>query len=208
MTHSVTFNSKTIESYGLILESVELGSPVPQTSMVKIPGRNGVLDYSEAIAGYVTYESRPMKFSLVRGGNLAQIDETKEAFLRDIHGQLVDIDLEWQGGYYHGRANVTVKDYSPNFLRLEVNVTADPYRLAETVSVVSLAAGSNTVTIAGALPVVPEIITTEQTIITFGTSSFTVTAGTHKIPGIVLMPGNNTITVTKAAQLSFTEGYL
>lgn len=208
MTHSVTFNSKTIESYGLILESVELGSPVPQTSMVRIPGRNGVLDYSEAIAGYVTYESRPMKFSLVRGGTLAQIDETKEAFLRDIHGQLVDIDLEWQDGYYHGRANVTVKDYSPNFLRLEVNVTADPYRYASEETEIYLPVGTDTATNGGALPIVPTVITTGSTTITFNGSSYTVAAGSRTIPGIVLMPGDNEITVSRATRLTFTEGYL
>lgn len=208
MTHDVRFNSKNISAYGLILEDVDLGSPEPQISQITVPGRNGALDYTEAIAGYVAFNNREMSFSLVRDGNQTEIETTKANFLKDIHGQTVDIYLDWIEGYFHGRASVTVADYRPNFIRLTVNVSADPYRYATTPTEANLASGSNTVTNGGALPIVPSVTTTASTTITFGGKSYTVAAGTRTIPGIVLMPGENEITVSRATKLTFTEGYL
>ena len=208
MIHDVTFNKKSIDTYGLILEDVDLGSPEPQISRVSIPGRNGSLDYTEAIAGYTAYYDRAMAFTLVRDGTQTAIEAAKESIFTDIHGQEVDIRTDWLEGYFHGRASVEVADYRPNFLRLVVNVTAEPYRYAEEAKTISLASGENTVNNSGALPVVPTFVTTGTTIISIGTSSWTVAAGTHRLSGIVLMPGSTTITVSSACTITFTEGYL
>lgn len=208
MTHEVRFNSKNISAYGLILEDVDLGSPEPQISQVVIPGRNGALDYTEAIAGYTTYNNRNMSFSLVRDGAVADIERTKADFLKDIHGQTVDIYPDWIDGRFHGRASVEVTDYRSNFIRLTVHVSADPYRYALEETEVYLPVGTNTATNAGALPIVPTVITTGSTTITFNGKSYTVAAGTRTIPGIVLMPGDNELTVNRATRMTFTEGYL
>lgn len=208
MTHEVRFNSKNISAYGLILEDVDLGSPEPQISQVVVPGRNGALDYTEAIAGYTTFNNRAMVFSLVRDGAQTDIETTKANFLKDIHGQTVNIYPDWVSGYFHGRASAEIADYRPNFIRLTVNVSADPYRYASEETEVYLPVGTNSATNSGALPVVPTVITTESTTITFNGSSYTVAAGTRTIPGIVLMPGDNEVTVSRATRFTFTEGYL
>lgn len=208
MTHDVRFNSKNISTYGLILEDVDLGSPEPQISQVVVPGRNGALDYTEAIAGYTTFNNREMVFSLVRSGSQTDIETTKASFLKDVHGQTVDIYPDWVSGHFHGRASVIVADYRPNFIRLTVNVSAAPYRYASEETEVYLPVGTNSATNGGALPIVPTVITTGSTTITFNGNSYTVAAGSRTIPGIVLMPGDNEITVSRATRLTFTEGYL
>lgn len=208
MIHDVRFNSKNISAYGLILEDVDLGSPEPQISQVVVPGRNGTLDYTEAIAGYTTFNNRNLTFSLVRDGTPTAIETTRAEFLKDIHGQTVNIYPDWVSGYFHGRASVEVSDYRPNFIRLTVSVSADPYRYASEETEVYLPVGTNSATNSGALPVVPTVITTGSTTITFNGSSYTVAAGTRTIPGIVLMPGDSDVTVNRATRFTFTEGYL
>lgn len=208
MTHEVIFNSKSLANYGLILEDADLGTPEAQISLVNVPGRNGALDYTEAIAGYTAYNNRVMRFTLVRDGVIADIEQTKAAIFSDIHGKSVDIYPDWVTGYYHGRAQVSVMDYRTNFMRLAVVVSAEPYRYALTPTTSSLTVGASTVTNGGALPVVPTITTTEETSITYNGATYTVGAGTRKIPGIVLMPGDNVIEVSANASLEYTEGYL
>ena len=168
MIHDVRFNSKNISAYGLILEDVDLESPEPQISQVVVPGRNGALDYTEAIAGYTTFNNRNLTFSLVRDGTPTAIETTRAEFLKDIHGQMVNIYPDWIGGYFRGRASVEVAEYRPNFIRLTVNISADPYRYASEETEISLSSGTNTATNSGALPVVPTVITTGSTTITFG----------------------------------------
>lgn len=208
MTHDVTFNQKALSDYGLILEDVDLGSPQPQISLVNIPGRNGALDYTETIAGYTAFNNRPMVFSLVRDGSIADIEQTKEEIYKDIHGQTVDIYPDWVDGHYHGRAQLSVTEYRPNFIRIKIEVSADPYRYAAAPTTASLQVGANTITNSGALPVVPTITTTEETTITYNGNTYTLSAGTHKVPDIVLMPGDTEIETTAAANIEFTEGYL
>lgn len=138
MTHDIRIGEKSIKNdYEMFIEDVDLGTPSVQTNYITIPGRDGVLDYSEAVAGRVSYSNREVVLSLVAEGlTPAEIDIKKNAVISDIHGKVVKVYPAWQTGYYQGRAMVTVEDYRPNFVRLVVNIDADPFRVTGEVTLV------------------------------------------------------------------------
>lgn len=77
-----------------------LSSPVTVTKYVEIPGRNGSLDYSQAVTGYVTYKDRDvkLKFELET--------ESEEEYIEKISG------IE---NLLHGKRKTVILDTDPNY---------------------------------------------------------------------------------------------
>lgn len=209
MVEDIRIGSKSIyQDYGFFLETANLGAPVPQESYIKVPGRNGSIDLSEAIAGRITYSDREMVFTFVKPTTIETLEAVRDEVFTDLHGKVKDIFPDWINGYYHGRVTLEIAEYRPNLLRLTANITADPYKYALEETTIELEAGDGVITVLGAAAVVPSITVEEETTITFDRSTYVIEAGTHIIPNIVLENGENDITVSSAAVVKFTEGYI
>lgn len=207
--HDVKIGNKYInKDYGMVLEKITIPLPTPRTQYVTVPGRDGILDYSEAVAGHITYDTRLITLTLVAEGESPQeIDAIKDAFIRDIHGKTVTLSPEWQEGYYEGRATVEVSDYRPNFVRLTIKVTAEPYRIAaEEVEVSETISGEAIVVLRnnGEAAVSPVITTDGEINISYDNWLYAVGAGSYTLP-FVIRPGiEEEINVTGDAEITFT----
>lgn len=100
----ITFG--TYHSYNdwkLILAQKEIGLPTVKTTTVDIPGSDGVLDLTEAIAGRVCYGNRTLTFTFVTSNSLtgATWAELLASVSGAIHGQRLDIILDDDPGYYY-----------------------------------------------------------------------------------------------------------
>ena len=129
----VRFNEKhSYADWKLFLSAPpSFGSPEPRIITVEVPGRDGVLDYSEAATGEIKYSNRELSF--VFATMIEQ--EKRDALMADIrnyiHGRTVDVfydlDPDW---YYSGRAKVNFSDVQSWKMKVEIVVDAKPYKMA------------------------------------------------------------------------------
>ena len=133
ITDGIRFNDKhSYADYGLYLSAPpNFGSPEPKIETVDIPGRDGVLDYSEAASGEIKYSNREMTFAFATMVEPERRDALMAEIRNDLHGKRVeviyDLDPEW---YYTGRASVSFEDISSWKMRVIVTVDAQPYKLS------------------------------------------------------------------------------
>lgn len=141
------FNGKhSWNDYGLFLsEPPDFGNPEPKISTVDIPGRDSVLDFSEAAAGEIKYSNRQMRFAFAVMVDPEHRDALMSEIRNDLHGKKVeviyDLDPEW---YYTGRATVAFENVMSWKMRVIVSVDAQPYKLAQNQTVVTVSPSSFT----------------------------------------------------------------
>lgn len=127
------FNGKhSFYDYGMYFSKrPEMGQPEPQKMSVQIPGRDGVLDLSEAVTGRVCYNNRTCSFLFVSEKEIADQAEFKSALLNDLHGKTVEVELDEDAGWiYKGRASVSFEDVTPKKAKAAITIDAEPYKVA------------------------------------------------------------------------------
>ena len=205
-----TVNTKT--DYGFIAAPYEIPMPKAQTSFVTIPGRDGSLDLSEGF-GAVRYNDRTISVTLYAVGDYGV---RVSAFVNAVHGKRMDItfskDPLW---YYSGRVSVNSITKKDGYCSISVQITAEPYKLKQTETSVSVT-GDGTVTLLNSrMPVVPAVTNMAAATLEFPYEGETVqvelSAGTHTVPSLLLSDSETkSVTVTSAGTTTFTyrEGEL
>lgn len=148
--NGVRFNGKhSFFDYHMFLSKrPDTGIPTPDIVMVEVPGANGALDYTEAVTGNVVYSNRPMVFDFVAFIEVDNQSAFKSRLLADIHGQLVDVELDEDAGYiYSGRATVRFENVEPEKLHVIIDVDAYPYKVEENDTVITLDASFTNATV-------------------------------------------------------------
>ena len=204
MSH-ILFNAINTKTYGLIVAPYEIPMPPPRTDYVEIPGRNGSLDLSEAY-GSVLYQDRIIPITLYAIG---LYDTALSDFINAVHGKRMQItfskDSTW---YYNGRVNVNAITRQDGYCEIGLEITAEPYKLAQTETKVSRT-GNGTVTLNnGQMPVVPVITNTKAATLAFtyqGTSmQVNLAIGTHTVPSLALSENETkTVTITSEGKVTF-----
>lgn len=208
--HGVYFGE--IHSYNdlhLILEPFTPTPATPQTNFLKIPGRDGFLDLTEA-NGEVKYNSREFTFSftIAPNDNLT-FDERVTEVSNALNGLSSQITLDRDPDYYWvGRCAVDKYEQNKAVGKIVVKATVDPYKLRKIVSIRGFQIGSSevscTVTNNGRMVVVPDIrVRSNGTKIRFNDKTYTLSAGINKIPGIRFVKGDNTVFVSGDGMIDF-----
>ncbi|MBE7728090.1 MAG: hypothetical protein E7244_27985 [Enterocloster citroniae] len=207
-----------LHSYGdfglhLINENNCIPPPVPKTHFVKVPGRSGDLDLSEALTGRCEYENRLI--TLQFGGMRRDWPYFLDEFISLYHGKKIDqllFDYD-QAHYFTGRASIRGDFEKTGRLgKFTMDVECEPYRydLTPKTASASLSGGSSTKTITisnSEIPIVPEFnaaITTGRTMtVTFNGTAYSLRNGDQVIPdisfpssGSLRFTGYGTVTVT------------
>jgi hypothetical protein len=201
------------DDWGLYIANTDyIGEPKQYTRYIEIPGRNGLLDLSEAISGRQIYTSREIKISLAGRRDKTDWDGVISAFRNEINGKvcllIFDNDLSH---YWRGR--IEIKDFSSvlNLGKFVIDVpNADPYKYSltssaepwlwdpfnfETDMVTYIGAitvsGSITVTIPhGHMATSPELVVSDMTSQTFTITvngvAYPLVVGTNRIPSIII----------------------
>lgn len=143
MYHSITFGAdvesgmNTWDDWHLVPTSRPVFNPPPvKTSIIEIPGGDGVLDLTTALAGRPTFSNRTgsIEFKVVSelsegGRNWAEL---YSEVMRYLHGQamravLVDDDPEY---FYEGRFSVNTWKSDPNYSKITIDYNVNPYKKA------------------------------------------------------------------------------
>lgn len=115
--------------WGLLLTGeTELGTAEPKTYTVDIPGGNGVIDLTDALADDVVYDNREINLVLI-----AETDDyttLRNNIYNTLHGQRKEFSFSFDPEYtYTGRFNVEeITRIGFDFVQVNITVTADPYK--------------------------------------------------------------------------------
>ena len=207
-----------IHSYydlNLILAPFTPAPASPQTNFLKVPGRDGSLDLTEA-HGEVKYDSRVFQFTFtIDPSEGIPFDEKLTQVSNALNGRKFKITLDRDLDYYWlGRCVVDKYAQKKTIGQIVVKATVDPYKLKHCATTQTVALSSDEQTISvfnGRMAAVPSIeCTDDNTAITFGNSTFTLNAGTHKILNIRFVEGINVLKLKGSGTVTFTwqEGEL
>lgn len=105
-------------------------APEYETNYVSIPGRNGVLDLSEAIAGRVIYKTRKISIEFGGMGDEMSWDGVISNLRNLFHGKVVQLIFDNDPTYYWtGRAEINDFDRFRNLGTFKFEIPeADPFK--------------------------------------------------------------------------------
>lgn len=198
-----------------------IGDPEMETTYIDVPGRNGLIDASEAVSGRRIYKKRQLAFELAAVHPRLSWDGVVSALRNNVNGRICRLVLDNDTGYFwRGRVYINGFDRFRDLGTFTLSVpTADPYKydvnssaepwlwdpfnfetgvITQTGSTVI--SGSGTVTInKGHMLTCPEIVVSDISSTTFTVtndgSTFPLTTGTNIIPSI-LVGGEEDVTLT------------
>ena len=213
--------------YGLFFCSKQITPPEPQTSLISVPGRNGVIDMSTSLTGSVKYKTRQITM-LFRCFDLDYDDypAKRSELLQDLQGQRLQIVFDDDMLYYYsGILNVSeLKQVGHRVAELTITATAvQPYKYNRTLSdedwlwdPFDFEDGVIPGTTVGTAPCEIELDadsycesftvtasgTVSNLVMTVGTKAFPLVSGKNKLYDVPLVKGTNTLTFTGSGNVS------
>lgn len=181
----------------IVLEEFSIGVPEPKLIKVTIPGRDGDLDMSEALTGYVNYSNREIVLQFGIIGREEEIEIKKLSLFNLVLGKLVKVNFSHLSGYFTGRCTLKSQSRENRHHTITLVVDASPYRLdtQETIVQTTLTASNKTLTCVNKMmPVFPVIETSATATVVYNNKTFTLQKGVHHL-GIVLHLGSHNFTV-------------
>lgn len=189
--------TSSVEGWRLV--SFKLTPPSYRKNGVIVPGRDGSLDYSAALTGGCQYNDRPLTIELdTLEGDVDARQEMIDDAMNRLNGQRFRILLpERRGHYLSGRVQVKAASNDLAVATMSITALCDPWRYLDAPTTVTrddLTPNYRTLTLPNERRrVVPTITVTEDTTLLWQGSTYTLSAGTHRILDIRLEPGDNVV---------------
>lgn len=114
----------------LIKSECTADNPEPKRLTENIPGRNGVVDYSDYYDGVIFYENRTVSYKFFFGGTPHEVSRAVEKLNR-YHGRKITVVEDDDPDFsLTGCATVTVDERAPygNYVYMTLSLDAEPYR--------------------------------------------------------------------------------
>lgn len=199
-----TFKIHTGDDLGLVQEVKEIGNPTPQSYLVEVPGRNGLVNLTKGLTGNVTYSNRSLKFQYLASGTYEEVEETID-FFNSLQGETFKvIDDDTPEYYYEGEATVTVAR-TGILVTITLELNANPFRerldLTNTTTTLTTADKILVVNNYGVV-VQPTFIVDNTAKIVYKGNTYTLSAGTYKISDVELNTGYNSFIVSGSGNLT------
>lgn len=203
-------NTNTLTQWGLILlDDLKIESPDLKSYFLDLPGADGGLDMSYALTGLPAFKNRKISFTLMAPVDDADLDTKYASLAAHCHGLQKKLWLPMDSTHYF-LGTFAIGDRSGyNSGQIPVTVDAYPYMLknSETTATKSHST-STTITLTNEQrPVVPTITATRAVTLTKNGKTYSISAGTTKVSGLVLTAGTNTITVASSGSGTLTFKY-
>lgn len=192
------------EKCKVTLESFEIGMPEPKLVKVQIPGRDGELDMSEALSGFINYGNREITIQLGITGDDKASEKKKQQVLVLTAGKKVKLSFSHLDGYFVGRCTPVSITRELAHHTLTLSFSCDPYRYqnAETVETRNLTETPiNLICVNTIMPVSPTIENSANAKVQFNDKIFNLQKGVHRL-GIVFSEGKNTLNVSGSGTIN------
>lgn len=199
------------DDWGVYLTSFFVGDAEPKENYVDIPFGHGSLDLTEALTGEVSYGNREFEAVFIIKPPRSGWPELTRAMRAYLNGRKRKIRIAEEPDYYLTGRCKTSFEIDGVLGRFTVSATCEPwkYKNASTAKNVTIpASGSATVYLANSRKrVIPTITTSAEVSIVFDGQTTSATAGTHKFTNIVLVEGENQMTITGVAGTTINFEY-
>ena len=121
----------TLNDWGLALGNNNyIGDPEMETTYIQVPGRDGLIDASEAVSGRRVYTKRELAFEL--GGIRERLtwDGVISSMRNNVHGRVCRLTIDNDEAYFwRGRVFITGFDRFRELGKFTLSVpNADPYK--------------------------------------------------------------------------------
>lgn len=206
IAEKITFGTHKQEEFGLLPKQVIISPPEAKTYLVTVPGRNGSLDFTEALTdGQVVYNDRLLTITMYCFAEEERLPEMETACRNALHGQKLNIVMDCDPGYYY-RGRLSVDWVSEDNIDIaNITATCDPYKykLSPTVKEFDVS-GSLSVTLPNErMPAVPTVTTDAEITLQFGGSTIVFPAGSRRAPALLLLEGDNRLVLTGTGHIKF-----
>ena len=140
-TYSIIEGKNTWEEWGLIPTSRPLiAPPAPNKNLIEVPGRNGALDMSTILTGYMTYKNRTGTWDFVVDNKMISVYPRDNKYQYDwqtiylrvmsyLHGKtmkcVLEDDKEW---YYEGMFNVNAWKSDKMYSTISIDYDLHPFK--------------------------------------------------------------------------------
>lgn len=187
------------ERFGLYLTDESVTGPPPlKRYEVDVPGGDGTIDLTDALTGEPVYSNRECSFVLrSEVASPSEFERIKTGLSNLLHGRRLDYGLTADPGYtYTGRFEVDEYYSKMRSGCIRLKVTADPYKLKETVTYRVNAAGGVTVDLpCGRRRVCPTIEVGRSALVSMGGRTWRLEPGASRIRDLWLSGEANEVTV-------------
>lgn len=194
----VTINGKhTYRDLGLILVdgSEKIGLPEVQSYTVEVPGRNGLLDLTDALTGDVTFKNRECSWQFADAREYGKRTDALVKLYNMLHGRRLPFILDDRQDYTgKGRFTAEIEENRNGYTLINVTADCDPYFSKGLKTLKIHAAGGVTAYVeSGRMPVCPVFEFYSETIVKMGDVCMQLPPGTYKLTDLWLQEGTNEI---------------
>lgn len=166
-----------------------ISPPEPKRKLVDVPGKDGALDMSRTLTGFMQYNRRTMQLEFAIMAPRMMWPDIHSDIMDRLHGMEMSIILDDDPEYCY-TGTLAVDEYDPGKVTSGVVITADiePYKkkLKDTIRsfVVN---GSLTAAISvERMPTVPVIAASNAMTMEYGGVTYTLAAGENEFPDVIL----------------------
>ena len=207
-TGAMIGDEHTLRDWGAVITNSDIiALPEPNTVLLEIPGRSGRLDLSEVLTGDISYGNRELKLQLAARTNKERWVQTCLHIFNKYHGRVVQVIFdEDPGHYYVGRASISDPQRLGIAGQLTVTIDAEPFRYETEEYEVTLT--GDTTAFSGTvenlrMPVCPTVTVPAACQFFHDNRVYALAAGTQEVPGLVLHPFDNEVSVTGVTSITF-----
>lgn len=202
----ITFGTHRQEEFGLLPKQVIISPPEAKTYLVPVPGRNGSLDFTEALTdGQVVYNDRLLTITMYCFAVEERLPEMETACRNALHGQKLNIVMDCDPGYYY-RGRLSVDWVSEDNIDIAtITATCDPYKykLSPTVREYDVKGTLSIGPLNGRMPTVPTVTTDAEITVKFNGGTIVFPPGTRKDPSLLFVEGYNHMELTGTGHIKF-----
>lgn len=207
----------TLDTWGALLSTFEIGEAQAKTNYIDIPGGDGSIDLTEALTGEVTYENRTITATFTLNQPRSEWSTIMDQIRAYCHGRKFNIKAPYDDDHYFiGRVNVGPLERDGALATFEMTITCDPYKYINDLTVHNFTIGSSgtlTVTLINSRrTAIPTVTINNTTQMIKGSASVSLNAGTHRVNAIPLIQGDNAITFNAiegtTIQVSYQEAVI
>ena len=199
----------TLRDWGAVITNSDvIALPEANTVLLDVPGKSGRLDLSEVLTGDISYSNRELKLQLATQTNKDKWVDTCFHIFNKYHGRFIQVTFdEDPGHYYIGRASISEPERVATAGQLTLTIDAEPYRFEHDLYEVTFT-GATTI-VSGTvenlrMPVCPTVTVPVACQLFHDDRVYELEAGTQVVPGLVLHPFDNRVSVTGSNSITFS----
>lgn len=215
----------TYRDWGLLQVGPAIVSPPKvQTYYIKVPGRDGSLDYTTALDGNVHYESRQFSTTLKCVSGRDDLKDTYHKMLNYLHGRKLRAVCDDDSNFYwDGRFEVDEPKWNKKgFWTIDVTGQVDPYKyniststgdwlwdpfvfdtdIAWDYSNIEVDGEQEVVVVASGMPTTPIFNLTAPMTMQVNGAQYDLPAGSSMVPGLILTDTEKTFVFTGTGEVT------